>query len=81
MTVEIDEKKVLAILKARQENLLEDNKQLDTEMIHLMNDHEAEQVAKQLKIELSMANIQNLKEQLMDKVKSAVVKKVGTRSY
>ena len=81
VTVEIDEKKVLAILKARQENLLEDNKQLDTETIHSLNDHEAEQVAKQLKIKLTMENIQNLKDQLMDKVKSAVVKRVGTRSY
>ena len=81
VTTEIDEKQLLAILKARQQNLLEDNRQLDTETIHSLNEHEAERVAKQLKIELTMENIQNLKDQLMDKVKSAVVKRVGTRSY
>lgn len=81
MTTEIDEKQVLAILKARQQNLLEDNKQLDTETIHSLNEYEAKQVAKQLKIELTMENLQNLKDQLMDKIKNAVVKRVGTRSY
>lgn len=81
VTTEINEKKILAILKTRQQNLLEDKKPLDTETIHSMNDYEAEKVAKQLKIELTMENIQNLKNQIMDKVKSAVVKRVGTRSY